>query len=137
MVFKEICKDKGISPSYTRMRIFDYIHENKSHPTVDEIYQTLKPDLPTLSKTTVYNVLNLFIQNDIVSIVNINAQESRYEIMHDKHSHFKCNSCGEIFDIAYVKPQWNTKELEGFTIEEDEVVLKGICKKCSIKRIDA
>ena len=136
MEFREVCKDKSISPSYTRMRIFDFLQESKSHPTVDDIYTNLKPELPTLSKTTVYNVLNLFIEKEIAYSVNLSPTEARYELMIDKHSHFKCEVCNTIYDSPYIQPQITTESLQGFVIEKDEVTLKGTCKKCASKSAD-
>jgi len=53
-------KNHDIKPSYQRMKIFQYLLDNHVHPTVDTIYKALCPEIPTLSKTTVYNTLNLF-----------------------------------------------------------------------------
>lgn len=131
MSFKELCKEKNISPSYTRMRVYDYLSKHKTHPTVDEIYKELKNELPTLSKTSVYNILNLFIEKEIVTSINVGSKESRYELLLQKHSHFKCMTCGEVFDIPYVKPIWEQLELSGFSVETEEVLLKGLCKKCN------
>ena len=56
-------RDHGISPSYQRKRIFEYLYNSKDHPRVNDIYYALIDEIPTLSKTTVYNTLNLFIKN--------------------------------------------------------------------------
>ncbi|MBE9492712.1 MAG: transcriptional repressor, partial [Bacteroidetes bacterium] len=48
-------KSHGIKPSYQRVRVFEYLIKNKSHPTVDTVYKALADEIPTLSKTTVYN----------------------------------------------------------------------------------
>ncbi len=50
----------GIKPSYQRIKIYEYIFNNNIHPTVDNIYKKLLKEIPTLSKTTVYNTLKLF-----------------------------------------------------------------------------
>lgn len=131
MDFKETCKNKGISPSYTRMRIFDYLNTSKSHPTVDNIYKHLKPELPTLSKTTVYNVLKLFIEKDIACSIHSDDNESRYELIINKHSHFKCTECNTIYDIPYIKPQYDKNQISGFIVNTDSVTLNGICKTCA------
>lgn len=55
-------KEHGIKPSYQRMKVFQYLVDNHNHPTVDMIYKALCPEIPTLSKTTVYNTLNLFVE---------------------------------------------------------------------------
>ena len=49
-----------IKPSMQRIAIMDYLFEHKVHPTVDKIFNDLYPQIPTLSKTTVYNTLKLF-----------------------------------------------------------------------------
>ena len=89
MNFLDISKEKNISPSYTRMKVYDYLKASKVHPTVDDIYSTLKPELPSLSKTTVYNVIKLFIEKDIITSINIDSNEMRYELKEEEHSHFK------------------------------------------------
>ena len=128
--FKEIFEEKQISPSYTRTRIYAFLESNEEHPTVDQIYQELKNDLPTLSKTTVYNVLNLFIEKGIVKLLNMSASETRYELYHEEHSHFKCDVCGTIYDIPKIETNYNIKELNRFKIQDDEVNLTGTCPKC-------
>lgn len=129
----EIFGAKGISPSYTRTRIYAYLEEKHNHPTVDEIFIALKDDLPTLSKTTVYNVLKLFTEKQLVKPVNMSGTESRYEIYHTPHSHFKCTQCGEIFDIPHIKPNHHNIDNMGFKVLDEEVNLIGICPSCQQK----
>ncbi|HPK44931.1 MAG TPA: transcriptional repressor, partial [Spirochaetota bacterium] len=63
--YKHYLESKGISPSYQRLKILEYLDQNRSHPTVDEIYSALLPLIPTLSKTTVYNTVSLFVQQGL------------------------------------------------------------------------
>lgn len=128
--FKEIFREKGISPSYTRTRIYSFLEKNLVHPTVDEIYKNLKEELPTLSKTTVYNVLKLFIENNLAKAVNMQSSETRYELFLDEHSHFKCSVCETIYDIPKITPKYDLSEFGNFKVEEEEVNLSGICPKC-------
>ena len=66
-----ILRDKEITPSYTRIKIYDYLSKDKIHPTVDEIFIDLSGVFPTLSKTTVYNTLKLFVEKKLVREVNL------------------------------------------------------------------
>lgn len=118
-----------ISPSFTRVKILEYIQDSKHHPTVDDIFSSLIDELPTLSKTTVYNVLNLFEEKNIVKSLLLDKTVTRYEMVEEEHAHFKCNVCGSVFDIP--KPEIIMPTLRGFTIEEDEVTFKGTCSDCS------
>lgn len=123
----------GIKPSYPRMQIYKYLQDKRNHPTVDSIYTHLVREIPTLSKTTVYNTLNLFIEADLVNSLNLDENEKRYEITIDDHSHFKCVKCREIYDIPYDNINLLPKEYKNFTIQEKQIFLKGICEKCSKK----
>ena len=130
---KELLKEYGISPSVTRVEIYNYLDINRNHPDVDSIYKKLSKKLPTLSKTTVYNVLKLFIEKDIVKELTIGSQECRYELLTKEHSHFKCDICKMIYDIPQVKTEHDVSSLQGFEINERLVLLKGICPSCQNK----
>ncbi|MCG8501875.1 MAG: transcriptional repressor, partial [Firmicutes bacterium] len=69
-------KEYDIKPSYQRIKIFEYLRNTKSHPTVDEIFKEIVQEIPTLSKTTVYNTLSLFIEKGIVTVITIEENET-------------------------------------------------------------
>lgn len=127
----EYLKNSGIKPSYQRIRIFQYLVENRNHPTVDMIYKALCSEIPTLSKTTVYNTLNLFTEKKIVNVIVIEENETRYDSIMDVHGHFKCEKCGKIFDVNIAKELIEEKELREFDIKEQHYYFKGICKDCA------
>ncbi|OPL15479.1 MAG: hypothetical protein AVO39_08010 [delta proteobacterium MLS_D] len=52
--------EKRIRPSFPRLRILEYLLKSREHPGADDVYRALVDDIPTLSKTTVYNALALF-----------------------------------------------------------------------------
>ena len=56
----------GVRPSVQRIAVMNYLLEHRTHPTVDEIYVALSKDMPTLSKTTVYNTLELLVKQKAV-----------------------------------------------------------------------
>ncbi|MCF7926380.1 MAG: transcriptional repressor [Candidatus Izimaplasma sp.] len=131
--FRELCKDKNISPSITRESVYDYLDGNETHPTVDEIYKELKPKLPTLSKTTVYNILKLFTKEDIILEINTREHKKRYELNNEDHAHFTCDMCGQIYDLPKVEVNYNLGGFNGFHIKHEEVNLRGVCKDCRDK----
>ncbi len=124
-------REANISPSYTRVMIYDYLKINHNHPNVDEIYKALCKKLHTLSKTTVYNVLKLFLEKDIARKVTISSSEDKYELTCEDHSHFKCKVCNKLYDIPLVKTEYSTATLKGFKVNNEEVLLTGICVNCN------
>lgn len=123
-------KEHGVKPSYQRLKIFQYMMENNNHPTVDMIYRALCPEIPTLSKTTVYNTLDLFIEKKITTMIVIEENETRYDLVMGTHGHFKCVNCGKLVDIDLDINYAACEELEGCDIGEKHIYLKGICKEC-------
>ena len=65
---------------------------------MEQIYTVLHKEIPTLSKTTVYNTLNTLIDAGLVKLITIDENETRYDIDTTTHGHFKCESCG-IYDF--------------------------------------
>jgi len=126
----EYLNSKGIKPSYQRIKVFDYLLKNKNHPTVDNIHQELVGEIPTLSKTTVYNTLKLFQEKGIVLIINIEDNETRFDADISNHGHFKCKNCGEIYDFNLNENNLNLPDLKTYSIDEQHIYLKGICPKC-------
>ena len=128
----ELLKSKNIRPSVIRIMIFDYLYNNRTHPTVDEIYSGLVKNVPTLSKTTVYNTLKLFVENGITKSITIEGFQTRYDADTAMHGHFLCKHCGKVYDFNIDKVSDN--ELEGFTISTKEVYYSGICRNCNNKK---
>lgn len=131
---KSMLKEKGIKPTYQRLKILEYMSKNKNnHPAVETVYQELLKNNPTLSLTTVYNTLNAFLEKGLVYGVTITGTEIRYDFNTDPHHHFLCKKCGQIIDVdvkcSYAEGK--KKAVYGHRIEEIHGYFKGICKDCS------
>jgi Fe2+ or Zn2+ uptake regulation protein len=124
--------DHGIKASFQRIKIFEYFINHKNHPTVNDIYKEVIKIIPTLSKTTVYNTLNLFVESNILNVIVIEENETRYDWDPCIHGHFKCESCKQVYDIDIEPKILETQipDLKGFQINEHHIYFKGICKKC-------
>lgn len=126
----EALKSHGVHLSYQRTRILSYLTEKMTHPTAEEIYLALKPEIPSLSRTTVYNTLNLFVELGLVHILPIEDNEMRYDIELDVHGHFKCSECGKVYNFFINKAALESSALMGFNIKQRDVLFRGVCKNC-------
>ncbi|NLT96162.1 MAG: transcriptional repressor [Clostridia bacterium] len=129
---EQYLRNNDVKPSYQRLKIFEYLVKHKNHPNVDTIYQELVSAIPTLSKTTVYNTLKLFLEKGIVQPILIEENEIRYDADVTVHGHFKCEICQEVYDIPLDLSDMKTEGLEKFIIKESHIYFKGICKRCNI-----
>ena len=127
---KETLKSRDIKPSYQRIVVYDYINNHINHPSVDTIFKVISSSIPTLSKTTIYNILNLFAKKGIVDTLTIDKNEVRYDLIKKPHAHFMCKICGKIYDIDLKSDVCLKDSVEGHKVEDVHVDFKGVCKEC-------
>lgn len=127
---KKELESKNIHLSYQRLKVLEYLIENHCHPTADKIFTDLLEDIPTLSKTTIYNTLKILVEAGLVRAIAIECSETRYDITTQNHGHFKCESCGKIYDFAIDMDRLTSTDLKIFKIHEKNVYFRGICPEC-------
>jgi Fur family peroxide stress response transcriptional regulator len=130
---KQELKIKNINLSHQRLKVLEYLAQNHCHPTVDQIFTDLQKDISTLSKTTVYNTLRIMIDAGLVRGITIEDHETRYDIVTESHGHFKCESCGTIFDFPIDIDSLVPGYLSNFKINNKNVYFKGLCPRCLSK----
>jgi Fur family ferric uptake transcriptional regulator len=89
-------------------------------------------------RVTVYRTLQTFVEKGIIHTIPTTDNSVRYALCkdncteghhHDNHVHFICDQCGATLcleDLAVPE----IKLPKGFSLNEVEVVVKGICKNC-------
>jgi Fur family transcriptional regulator, peroxide stress response regulator len=127
---QEALKSRNIQLTHQRLRVLEYLKRNRNHPTVDFIYKDLHKEIPTLSKTTVYNTLRILEEAGLVRVLTIEDNETRYDIEVNQHGHFKCESCGMIYNFTVDFDKMTNEDLTEFKINDKNVYFKGICPKC-------
>ena len=123
----------NIRPSVQRLAIYQFLCENHIHPTADTIYAALVPNMPTLSRTTVYNTLKQFVDCGLVQTITIEDGILRFDADTTNHIHFKCRCCGEVFDIFTDFSQSKNFLPQGFLLEKIQTNVWGICQNCQNK----
>ena len=123
----------GIRPSFQRIAIMRYLLKNATHPTADEVFESLRKQIPTLSKTTVYNTLKLFVENGAALYIGIDEKNARFDGTVTPHAHFRCKECGCIIDIPMSTENFLPTDFNGI-IDETYFYLKGRCEKCKKKK---
>ena len=126
----KILEAHGIKPSVQRLRVLGYLMEHRDHPSVDTIYKSLRDEIPTLSKTTVYNTLNQFVHRGIINALSIKDGEAKYDYLDYPHAHFMCTICGHIYDVELDTTLYNTTSVDSHLVQDTQINFKGICKNC-------
>ncbi|MCF7740438.1 MAG: transcriptional repressor [Candidatus Marinimicrobia bacterium] len=129
---KNYLESKNVKPTYHRIMIMKYLEDSKEHPTAEKIYEDVVKTIPTISKTTVYNTLKVFVEEGIVEELNIAGTTTHYDLSKQDHDHFLCLECGRIYDISPEESLGRNcvDTIEGNKVDEVKCYYKGICKEC-------
>lgn len=119
-----------ITPTYQRLKILEFLYNNRTHPSVEEIIDGLSSEIISISKATVYNTLKLFLNKGLLKELNIEKNHIRYDIDTSIHSHFICIKCGKIYDLKMENDNKLIVE-NGFKILDSKNYIYGICKNCN------
>ena len=120
----------GLKVTSPRVRILEFLEGSSDHPTVDAVHSSVMVEIPSLSKTTVYNTLELFHEEGLVSVLTISPGELRYEFGNELHHHLMCDTCGRIIDIEVGCPYLGSMLDGEHKIKEVHGYFRGTCKHC-------
>lgn len=82
---EEKLKEEKIKITPQRMEIIRRLEElEKTHPSFNQIYQSIKETQPNVSRSTVHDNLKLLVERGIIRSFNYKG-ETRYEMSQDPH----------------------------------------------------
>ena len=126
---------KTISRRNTPQRniILQSLRCTKMHPNAEEIFRTVRKQLPTISFGTVYRNLNLLKESGQILELACGKCSSRYDGEVRNHYHFFCLSCEKVFDLewplsAHLDRQVSRKT--GYQVNFHRINFYGQCQKC-------
>ncbi len=103
------------------------------HPTAEDVYGMIVKDHPNVSKATVYRNLNLLADTGKIRRVQLLDAAVRFDGQLARHYHAQCRKCGQVLDVMEeisLTGQGDTLSRLGFTVEDREVLVRGLCLTC-------
>lgn len=79
--------------------IYAALCEMKNHPTADAVYERVHEKHPTVSKATVYRVLNRMAEQGTVLRIAVTDGADHYDHQTHPHYHVHCDECGKMDDV--------------------------------------
>src|ERR1700758_1591925 len=121
-----------------RVAVLEAVHANP-HADTETIFTAVREGLPAGSRQAVYDVLNALTAVGRVRRIQPLGLVARYESrVGDNHHPVVCRCCGVIADVACavgeapcLTPSDDNDALDGFVLDEAEVIYWGICPDCS------
>jgi len=123
-------RDLGLTPTVQRVAVLEFLKDNLIHPTADEIYSGVKDSFPSLSKATVYNVLDALKRAGAIRELTIARQAARYDIRTSAHPHFMCRACSRVYDINSPHAVHEGDVVDGHQVESVQMYIYGVCAHC-------
>jgi len=111
------------------------IHGRTDHPTVEDLYHTLRAQGHRISLATVYRALHVLAQRGELSEL-VGEYPARFDPVTAPHMHFRCRSCGRIFDFPTSLPSsWASfASAQGFKVESHNLTVSGLCSDCQERK---
>jgi len=116
-----------------RKAIFDVIKNSSDHPTAADVIDRLAKEGQHFAYGTVYNSLKYLTEAGLIHELKLGDAASRYDGNTNDHHHLQCQICGRIDEVGHLLPSQWLKNIEvetDYTIQSNQVILKGICKSC-------
>jgi Fur family peroxide stress response transcriptional regulator len=112
------------------------VHEvfSRSHPTVAEVYDSVRGRFPTIGLQTVYNTLHKMTRRGLVAEVPFSSA-SRFDTNMTPHANLVCRNCGGIEDAEFVPAHLDgllqhLTQPAGFAPENHRIDVYGVCRSC-------
>lgn len=136
--YAEQLRSADLRVTRPRIAVLEAVHAHP-HADTESVFGAVRTSLPEVSRQAVYDVLNALTAVGLVRRIQPSGSVARYESrVGDNHHHVVCRSCGVIADVdcavGYAPCLTASDDdgfLEGFSIDEAEVIYWGLCPDCA------
>ena len=127
-------EQKGVKPTANRMLVYQALTGQHRPLSMRE----LEYKLQTLDKSSIFRVLTLFLEHDVVHAVEDGRGVELYELCHHdddsdhmaSHLHFYCEKCKRTYCIEEM-PLPAVELPEGYHAHSMSFMVKGVCPECN------
>lgn len=131
---ENILTSHGVKPTANRLLVFKQLAGNTHPINLAELEISLHP----MDKASIFRVLEIFTEKEIVHVIEDGSRSLKYEICNgkghhsisDQHAHFYCEKCGSVSCLQDVALP-SLKIPEEYKVKSINFMFKGICPKCN------
>jgi Fur family peroxide stress response transcriptional regulator len=132
-LMEERCRENRLSLTVQRRAILENLSSRTDHPTADQIYAAIQDRISGVSRTTVYRVLETFVQLGLARKISNPEAKARFDADTSRHHHAACMACEKVIDIdARLIPDIDLQgaDIDDFEVFDCSVVAVGLCRDC-------
>lgn len=135
-VLSEHVRQQGGKVTAQRLLVWRELLGDRTHPTAEDLYARLKPQAPTLSLTTVYNILNELVEWGEVRRFDTGDGRRHFDPNTAAHAELICMRCHTVIDApagagAHGEAEHSVpSEIAGYRIVTRSEQYYGFCPDC-------
>ena len=134
--FERLCRARGLPVTTQRRTIYETILDREDHPTADQIHDVVCRRIRSISRTTVYRILDTLVELGLITKICHHGSAARFDPKVYQHHHLVCLYCDRIIDLEEQRLNqvaWPNVRRHGFEIRDYHIHFRGICAVCRDK----
>ncbi|MEE4215013.1 MAG: transcriptional repressor [Bacteroidales bacterium] len=131
MNFEKILRDNNLKVTPQRVAVLEAVNRLNSHPTADEVRDSIQKKYPGIATGTIYKILDILVEKGLVKKVKTGKDIMRYDGMLKKHHHLYSRNTEDILDYfdedldRMLDDYFLKKSIPGFVIEDIKLQISG------------
>jgi len=125
----ETLQAHGLRATPQRLAVAELLLSKPQHMTPQQVLETLKGELPSLSHNTIYLTLTSFEESGLLRKLQIDGK-SYFDSNVAMHDHMYCSRCGRIEDIVSSDKSAVPADTHGWILDHDTRIWHGLCPEC-------
>ncbi len=119
-----------------RAAVYRFLSSTATHPSADEVFQTVRNRVRGISLATVYKSLETLVSCGLAGKLTYGDGSARYDARTDPHHHARCLVCGRVMDVPGHLSDAEMERLEeglgDFSVSSYRLELTGTCASCTV-----
>ena len=127
----------GYRDGVARRAVVELLGRQDCCLTAQEIFDQLRAERRQVGIASIYRVLDLLTEKQLLQRIDLGAGTARYEPIHANghhHHHLVCAACGKVEAFADDELERALHKVEGktgYSVAGHDVVLRGTCRNCT------
>lgn len=133
--FSDYLDAHGMRKTTERYAILSHILNINGHFTIEELQQIINDDGFRVSRSTVYNTVELLMDAKMLRRHVFEGMQAQYERITLPHTHLICTNCGKVKEVR--DPNFaafmNARRFNAFNTDHYSLYVYGTCSTCARK----
>lgn len=133
--FSEYLDAHGMRKTTERYAILKRIMDINGHFTIEELQQIIINDGFRVSRSTVYNTVELLMDAKMLRRHVFEGMQAQYERITLPHTHLVCTTCGKVKEVRDTNfaAFMNARRFNAFNTDHYNLYVYGTCSTCARK----